>query len=76
MFGLVATFCHWSSARRASRALNEHRRGYDWAAGELLRGSMSVEQIEHYIECSDAFNHSTAFDDGAQAACIAWSLRK
>jgi predicted component of type VI protein secretion system len=75
MFRLVEAFIHWAAARQAARAVAEHQRGYDWAAGQLLRGDASVEQIEAYVDGPLAFDHITEFDDGARAACMAWGLR-
>lgn len=76
MFQLVEAFCRWSAARAASRAVADYQRGYDWAAGQLLRGDASVEQVEAYVnDPLAAFDSMPEFDDGARAACLAWGLR-
>ena len=43
--------------------------GYDWAAGRLLRGEVSIEQIELRAVGAE----SDPFDRGATAAALAWS---
>lgn len=58
----------WIAARREARARREFERGFNYAAGALLK-SADVEELEADIDCS--FNPSS-FDDGMEAAIVAW----
>ncbi len=59
----------WIAARREARARREFERGFNYAAGALLK-STDVDELEADIDCS--FNPSS-FDDGMEAAIVAWS---
>jgi hypothetical protein len=49
--------------RKAIRDAKLHERGYNWAAGKLLRG-VTLDEIESHIsEC-----HYNAFDQGIEDA--------
>ncbi len=56
----------WLQRRRLERALQDYRRGYDWAAGVLLRGEMTAAAID----AIDGLTYSGTgdFDDGAIVA--------
>lgn len=57
----------WLEKRRAAAREAEYRRGYDWAAGRLLRGHATPITIEAYtyIRYSPRYDD---FDRGADAA--------
>lgn len=65
---LVAWLISAVEARKAARAKREFERGFDYAAGALLK-SIDVDDLE--AECDGAFGPS-AFDDGMEAAIVAW----
>lgn len=60
-------FKKWRQFRaihRASVKRNLYRRGYDYAAGVLLRGEMTPEALE----AEQARSHRNCFDDGMDMA--------
>lgn len=69
----IFTARYW--AMRAAQA-NERRRqrGFDWAAGELLRGT-AVPDVLQKAEEADDFDDYDAFDTGVVEACNAWEVR-
>lgn len=58
-------------ARQAARAKAEFERGFDWAAGQLLRGK-EPEELERDL---DFTFDSTSFDYGASQALHTWYAR-
>jgi hypothetical protein len=62
---------YWAERGRAIRE-NERRRGWNWAAGELLAGT-PMAKVENYAQQARDFDHETAFDEGVFDACKAWS---
>lgn len=74
MRALFEAVRNWQAAYAASHALAQHRAGYNWAAGELLRGA-SMEQVIHHVDNAEAFDLvPVAYHSGAHAACTAWGL--
>lgn len=61
----------WLAALRKRNAEEAFTRGFDWCAGELLRGK-SRDELEQAL---DFTFDSTAFDYGAQAALQQWDAR-
>mgnify|MGYP003425252114 FL=1 len=57
----------WFRAWAASRERLEHRRGYDWAAGQLLRG-----EIPWVIEAQLPTDSADSFDRGITDALFDW----
>ena len=53
--------------RKAAAEKRNFERGYDWAAGMLLRGA-TEEEIQTLIECSEVFDSYNGFDEGAEQA--------
>lgn len=58
----------WFAGRAKRTKQEEFRRGFDYAAGMLLRGT-AAEQLE--IEADCCFD-DTQFDDGIAAAIVKW----
>lgn len=50
------------------------RKGWDWAAGELLRGVAPDKVLQNAEEAFD-FGDYDRFDEGVVAACNAWESR-
>lgn len=50
---------------KAKQKAEQERKGYDWAAGALLRGEETPMSIDAYTNGNDR----TAFDFGADEAC-------
>lgn len=67
-------FFKWLDKQRALRDLRAHRNGFDWMAGELLRGAKTADELEEL--------HNTycwmpgPFDDGVKAAIAAYRKLK
>lgn len=57
----------WFRAWVASRERQEHRRGYDWCAGNLLRG-----QLPSCIEAQLPTDSADSFDRGITDALFDW----
>ncbi len=64
----------WLVQRRQLAQLTSYVNGWNWAAGELLRGT-PVEEVDAQIARGADFDR-TAFDDGACAASAAWERSK
>lgn len=61
----------WLKKRRERLEREAYNNGYDWAAGVLLRGDMSSDEVDgHIFYCSPISSTvtSTAFDRGASDA--------
>lgn len=58
---------NWRSRRADKRAQADYRRGWDWAAGELLMGTPA-----RVIEMQTDVDFRSAFDYGADAAVQQW----
>ncbi len=68
----------WIAACAARKRKETEARGYNWAAGELLRGR-TAEELLSRINSSYMFDDTAIdFDAGARAAIAAWlqMLRK
>lgn len=61
---------NWLRARRIAAAKAAYRRGFDFAAGELLRGA-DPEAFE--AEMDALMFESTQFDEGITAALAVWN---
>ena len=61
---MIAAFRKWRAERAERRKRTLHRRGYAWAAGELLRG-VSEDEIDAYT--SNPFD-ANEFERGADEA--------
>ena len=59
----------WLSVRRTERAANEQARGYDYAAGRLLRG-MGPSTLVRLVEEARGFGVFTHFDRGIELALV------
>lgn len=61
--------------RKAAREQDSRVAGWDWAAGELLRGTPAQKVLDTL--CGRVFHEtsstSAAFDQGAEAAVRAWN---
>lgn len=58
---------NWRSSQRDKKAHAEYRRGWDWAAGELLMGTPPA-----VIEMQTDVDFRSSFDYGADAAVQQW----
>jgi hypothetical protein len=72
---MISAYQRWKKRRADARCEAAYRRGWDWAAGELLRG-----QSEEYIDAmTDVWvpqsAEASAFDRGATGATVAWNKR-
>ncbi|RLB94673.1 MAG: hypothetical protein DRH26_00530 [Deltaproteobacteria bacterium] len=54
----------WFAKRKEKKKFQTWTKGYDWAAGALLRGDETPVSIEAYTNCCDR----DSFDLGAEAA--------
>lgn len=62
---------------RYRRLERQYLRGYDWAAGALLRGAQSIEEVDARIYWCDPFpstEHSRMFDRGAGDALAQFKI--
>lgn len=59
----------WLVARKERRQIQQQKNGYDWAAGDLLRG-VPPAVIESSLNCP--FDEDRSFDQGARNALIDW----
>ena len=71
--GVRMTITEWFGYRRRRLALADYNRGYDYAAGRLLRGTPPYTVLEY----SGYFEEGTPgdFDRGGLAAVFAWEHR-
>lgn len=65
--GLLSTFSEW----RTQRINKRYQSGWDWAAGEMLRGK-SPQTVRMIAETSDDYG---IFDMGIQGAVVEWMRR-
>lgn len=61
----------WWKARKARAQQQLFDRGFDYAAGELLRGKQPQE-LEDHVDGAHMFEDANEFDDGIVAALVAW----
>lgn len=61
----------WLEKRRHKAARERFDRGFDYAAGELLRGT-DTESLEARIDGAQIFGDDNEFDEGMAAAIVAW----
>lgn len=60
----------WWRNRKAAKFAVQRVNGYNWAAGQLLRGT-SVDDVE--LQLGDSFDDGcTYFDQGARRAIMDW----
>jgi hypothetical protein len=62
---------NWLRARRIASAKAAYQRGFDYAAGELLRG-VDPEAFELEVDARAMFD-ATQFDEGITAALAVWN---
>lgn len=66
---LINWFKNWLELRER----HDFNRGYDWAAGELLRSSgTAASSLEAHVEIAASFSDSMPFDHGVTAALKDW----
>lgn len=56
---------NWLAKRKAAAQTDDFQRGYNYAAGQILGQTTSVEQLEYEADCGEWRNH---FDYGMEAA--------
>lgn len=61
--------------RRFARDSARFVQGYNFAAGELLRGSSNAGQIRVCVAESRAFGEFDTFDEGAMTAVLDWERK-
>lgn len=72
---MMARFRTWLQARRAKQESRAFDNGWDWAAGELLRGK-NEEDVQIEIDAGSTFDDvPVAFDLGARAAVNTYIAR-
>jgi len=64
----------WPFKTKKQRGELQETAGFNWAAGELLRGR-AVEEVYSYVECAVHFNDYSAFDKGVETAIKAYERR-
>lgn len=67
---LCISWDNWLDKRRAAKAQRDYERGWDWAAGALLKGA-----APEVIEWETDGDFRTSFDYGAEAAVSVWRSR-
>jgi hypothetical protein len=67
-YSIREAFSCWWNRRQLKAGTIEFRRGWDWAAGELLRGT----PIDYIEDCVYGGDDRTQFDNGARAAIRVW----
>lgn len=67
-------FFKWLDKQRALADLRKHRNGFDWMAGELLRGAKTVDELEDLHACY--VWKPGPFDEGVKAAIAAYRKLK
>lgn len=71
---LIALVKRHLAVRQAESNLRRHRLGWDWAAGELLRGTPVMDVLQK-AEAAQAFeDFFDQFDNGVIDACNAWEV--
>lgn len=66
----------WLASRRERRSQERFDRGFDWAAGQLLRETMQPHHIYAEVDTANQFDDHNSFDDGALAAADLWRERQ
>jgi hypothetical protein len=66
----------WLEERRTKRMYDRYKKGYDVAAGCLLRGEVDPCDVDGWVQESKDFDTFDAFDEGAQAAADHWRARE
>jgi hypothetical protein len=64
---LIKRHKRWKARRHEQAKAEQHRKGYDYAAGALLRGDRTPIQLQYEYDTSTTFNESEtakAFDNG------------
>jgi len=59
---------------RAEQDAEAHSRGYDWAAGQMLRGTTAT-QVETALE-AQAWEPGHPFDKGVRDAVTDWRIER
>jgi len=62
----------WLRRRDQKRQISRHASGWNWAAGELLRGK-PIAEIEAWAEYGFDFDGPNDYDRGIRDACRQWS---
>lgn len=66
---MMKRILHWLGVRKATRSLARFNRGYDWTAGELLRGA----DPDALALLTDSMFDRDEFDMGAEQALRDWA---
>lgn len=66
----------WWRGRVEARMRAKYKKGYDFAAGGLLRGELTPEEVDEHAQESRDFDAYDAFDEGAQCAADHWRARQ
>lgn len=67
---MIKAIKRWRKAHRTAR----YMAGFDWAAGQLLRGE-TADYVQSYVDNARAFEAEPSwFDTGAEAAISAWAI--
>lgn len=61
----------WLKARRDFKDRLRFREGWDWAAGDLLRGKHPTK-VEAWSDYGICFDGPNQWDKGIAAACAEW----
>lgn len=61
----------WLAKRRAAKVRADFDRGYDWAAGDLLRTNGTSDPVS---KCDGYGYPPQAFERGVREACLDWAV--
>lgn len=65
----------WWRSRKARRDLERFNQGFDYVAGQLLRGEIEPQCVYQYVAESDDFGNRDHFDEGCEYAADLWRAR-
>jgi len=65
-------FKRWLAGRRASRDLEQYRKGYSWAMVELMLNETDPLEVQSYSETAKMMGDYSVFDQGADEALRHW----
>lgn len=68
---MITFIRNWLDGRLRAQVHEQYRRGYNWAAGELLLG-VDVAGVMRFVDDAGLFGDCDPFDAGAEAACRDW----
>lgn len=63
---------NWFQRLRDQYSAKEYRRGYDFVAGELLRGEITFEKVLDIVDGARFYGTFNVFDRGAEDAALAY----